>query len=78
MKLGLKFALIISFVNLIWFGGLTVASLMFSSNAITSLADENAANITSVMSGAVNELNTKNHTKIDFLLADVAKFKIEK
>ena len=53
MKLGIKLVLIISAINLVCFGGLTVASLSFSSSAITSLADENAANITSVTAGAV-------------------------
>jgi len=53
MKIGLKLVVIISAVNLVCFGGLTIASISFSSSAITSLADQNAANITSVTAGAV-------------------------
>ena len=53
MKIGLKLVFIISAVNLVCFSGLTIASIMFSSSAITSLADENAENITEVTAGAV-------------------------
>jgi len=53
MKIGMKLVFIISIVNLLCFSGLTVASIMFSSSAITKLADENAANITAVTAGNV-------------------------
>ena len=53
MKIGIKLILIISVVNLICFGSLTLSSVMFSSSAIKNLADENAANITSVTAGAI-------------------------
>ena len=53
MKIGMKLILILSAVNLVGFGGLTLSLLLFSSSAISSLADQNAANITSVTAGAV-------------------------
>jgi len=53
MKIGMKLVLIITVVNLVCFSGLTLASVSFSSNAITKLADENAENITGVTAGAV-------------------------
>ena len=53
MKIGIKLVLIISLVNLVSISGLTISALLFSSNAITNLADENAANVTEVTAGAV-------------------------
>jgi len=53
MKIGLKLILIISLVNLVGIGGLTIAATIFSSNEITSLADENALNLTAVTAGAI-------------------------
>jgi len=46
MKIGAKLIMIISLVNLVGIGGLTIAATMFSSNQIRALADENAGNIT--------------------------------
>jgi len=48
MKIGAKLILIISAVNLIGIGGLTVAATLFSSSQIRALADENAGNITEI------------------------------
>jgi len=48
MKIGVKLILIISLVNLVGIGGLTIAATIFSSNQITELADENASNITDI------------------------------
>jgi methyl-accepting chemotaxis protein len=45
MKIGIKMMVIITAVNLIGIGGLTVSSLMFASNQITVIADENIDNI---------------------------------
>ncbi|MCL2264792.1 MAG: methyl-accepting chemotaxis protein [Treponema sp.] len=53
MKIGMKLILIISLVNLIGIGSLLIVSLLFSSSAITKIADENANNITKVTAGAV-------------------------
>ncbi|MCL2252797.1 MAG: hypothetical protein FWC12_12900, partial [Treponema sp.] len=48
MKIGAKLILIISAVNLVGIGGLTVAATLFSSSQIRALADENAGNITEI------------------------------
>jgi len=48
MKIGMKLILIISLVNLVGIGGLTIAATVLSSNEITKLADDNAGNITDV------------------------------
>jgi methyl-accepting chemotaxis protein len=45
MKIGTKLMVIITALNLIGIGGLTVSSLVFSSNEITSMAEENIKNI---------------------------------
>ena len=45
MKIGIKMMVIISAVNLIGIGGLTVSSLKFASDQITVMADENINNI---------------------------------
>jgi len=54
MKIGLKLILIISIVNLVGIGGLTIAATLFSSSQITELSNENAGNITEVTAGAVD------------------------
>jgi len=46
MKIGTKLVVIITTVNLICIGGLTISSLMFTSNQISNLAKDNAATIT--------------------------------
>ena len=48
MKIGVKLILIISLVNLVGIGGLTIAATLFSSSQIRALADENAGNITDI------------------------------
>ena len=48
MKIGVKLILIISLVNLVGIGGLTIAATLFSSSQIKALADDNAGNITEV------------------------------
>jgi len=53
MKIGMKLILIISAVNLVGIGGLTIAATMLSSNQITVISDDNAENITAVTAGAV-------------------------
>ena len=53
MKIGVKLVLIISFVNLIGVGVLTIAATMFSSSAITNVAELNARNVTAVTAGSV-------------------------
>jgi len=53
MKLGIRLVLIISAVNLVGIGGLTVAATMFASSAIKSIADRNARNVTAVTAGSV-------------------------
>ena len=45
MKIGIKMMVIISAVNLIGVGGLTISSLKFASDQITNMADENINNI---------------------------------
>jgi len=45
MKIGIKMMVIITAVNLVGIGGLTISSLLFSSNQITEMADENIKNI---------------------------------
>ncbi|MCL2213893.1 MAG: methyl-accepting chemotaxis protein [Treponema sp.] len=54
MKIGIKLILIISAVNLIGIGGLTIAATLFSSSQITELSNENVGNITAVTAGAVD------------------------
>jgi len=46
MKIGIKLIVIITTVNLICIGGLTISSLVFSSNQISTMANSNAATIT--------------------------------
>ena len=53
MKIGMKLILIISAVNLVGNGVLTIAASMLSSNAIADVADRNARNITAVTAGSV-------------------------
>jgi len=48
MNIGVKLILVISVVNLIGIGGLTIAATLFSSSQIKALADENAGNITEI------------------------------
>jgi len=48
MKIGIKLILIISLVNLVGIGGLTIAATVIASNQIRELADENAGNITQI------------------------------
>jgi len=45
MKIGTKLMVIITAVNLVGIGGLTISSLVFSSNEITSMAEENIKSI---------------------------------
>jgi len=54
MKIGFKLILIISIVNLVGIGGLTVAATLFSSSQIKELSNENTGNITEVTAGAVD------------------------
>ena len=54
MKIGPKLIIIISAVNLVCIGGLTIAATLFSSSQITELSNENAGNITEVTAGAVD------------------------
>jgi len=53
MKIGLKLVLIISAVNLVGVGGLTIAATMFASSGITHMADENARNVTASTAGSI-------------------------
>jgi len=53
MKIGLKLVLIMSLVNLISIGGLTISALMFSSSGIVNMADHNAENVTAVTAGSI-------------------------
>ena len=53
MKIGMKLILIISMVNLIGIGGLTVAASMIASSSIKAVSDDNAQNITAVTAGAI-------------------------
>ena len=53
MKIGVKLILIISLVNLVGIGGLTVAATLLSSSRISSLSDENAGNITDITANEV-------------------------
>ncbi|MCL2245291.1 MAG: hypothetical protein FWC03_12635, partial [Treponema sp.] len=53
MKIGLKLITIISLVNLIGIGGLTIAASMISSSSITEISDDNANNITAVTAGEI-------------------------
>jgi len=53
MKIGVKLVLIISLVNLVSIGGLTLSALLFSSEGIMSMADENAQNVTGVTAGSI-------------------------
>jgi len=48
MKIGAKLILVISIVNLVGIGGLTVAATLFSSGQISELANANAGNITEI------------------------------
>jgi len=48
MKIGVKLILIISLVNLVGIGGLTITATLLSSKEITKLAGDNAGNITEV------------------------------
>jgi len=74
MKIGLKLVFIISAVNLVCFSGLTIASISFSSSAITKLADENAANITSVTAGEIRaflEIALDEIRALGFVISDL-------
>jgi len=76
MKIGLKLVLIISAVNVVCFCGLTIASITFSSSAITILADENAGNITSVTAGEVKaflEVALDEIRALGFVISDLDK-----
>ncbi|MCL2230625.1 MAG: methyl-accepting chemotaxis protein, partial [Treponema sp.] len=76
MKIGLKLVLIISAVNVVCFCGLTIASITFSSSAITDLADENAGNITSVTAGEVKaflEVALDEIRALGFVISDLDK-----
>ena len=53
MKIGLKLILIISLVNLIGIGGLTIAATFFASRQISDLAHQDASHITDVTAGDV-------------------------
>jgi len=53
MKIGMKLILIISAVNLVGIGGLTITASMIASNGITSISEENARNVTGVTAGSV-------------------------
>ena len=53
MKIGVKLVLIISLANLISIAGLTLSALMFSSNSIKDIADQNSQNVTGVTAGAI-------------------------
>ena len=53
MKIGLKLITIISAVNLVGIGGLTIAAAVISSNQISRLSDDTAGYITEVTAGAV-------------------------
>ena len=53
MKIGMKLILIISAVNLVGVGGLTITATMIASNGITSISEENARNVTAVTAGSV-------------------------
>ncbi|MCL2270855.1 MAG: cache domain-containing protein, partial [Treponema sp.] len=53
MKIGLKLITIISLVNLVGIGGLTVAASMIASSSIRVISDDNAKNITGVTAGAI-------------------------
>ena len=62
MKIGLKLVLIISVVNLICFG----------MNEMASGADQ-----INIAVNRISELTTQNHKKVDVLLQEVAKFKVD-
>ena len=53
MKIGLKLVLIISVANLVSVAGLTLSALMFSSDSIKKLADQNSQNVTGVTAGSI-------------------------
>jgi len=53
MKIGIKLIVIISAVNLLGIGGLTIAASMYASSAITNITDQNAQNVTAVTAGSV-------------------------
>ena len=53
MKIGTKLIAIISLVNLVGIGGLTIAATLFSTSAMTEVVDRNARNVTGVTAGAV-------------------------
>ena len=53
MKIGIKLVLIISLVNLVGIGALTIAAALFSSSEIKALAEEDAGHITEVTAGTV-------------------------
>ncbi|MCL2276865.1 MAG: methyl-accepting chemotaxis protein [Treponema sp.] len=53
MKIGIKLILIISAINLVGVGGLTITATMIASNGITSIAEENARSVTAVSAGSV-------------------------
>ena len=53
MKIGIKLILIISAVNLVGIGALTITATMIASNAISEIAERNARNVTAVTAGAI-------------------------
>ena len=53
MKIGIKLVVIISAVNLICIGGLTITSLLITSSQITEMANNNAITITEVTANQV-------------------------
>ena len=53
MKIGLKLILIISAVNLVGIGGLTIAATVSASNGIRNIAETNARRVTAVTAGMV-------------------------
>ncbi|MDR0464041.1 MAG: methyl-accepting chemotaxis protein [Treponema sp.] len=53
MKIGMKLIVVISLVNLVGIGGLTIAATLFSSSAMTEVVDRNARNVTAVTAGSV-------------------------
>ena len=74
MKIGLKLVLIISAINLIGIGGLTIAALLFSSSQITSLAYENVGNITEVTASDVKgflEVPLDEIRALGFVISDI-------
>ena len=53
MKIGVKLILVISVVNFIGIGGLTIAATLFATSQVVAISNENAMNITAVTSNEV-------------------------